>query len=81
MSLYLSSNQFFDYIHEVCPKLRGQRPNFFKLDNNRKAEAISIVSPTCIKNLNYFGVLIITTMTDIPKDVSHNSRSQTFHQF
>ena len=66
LSLLLSENQFDEYLQQIFPKLEGQRPNFFKLDTNRRPMSIEISSPTCIKNLRYFGTIIVTTMEEIP---------------
>ena len=65
-SLLLSENQFDEYLQEIFPKVKGQWPNFFKLDTYRRPMSINTSSPTCIKNLRYFGTIIVTTMEEIP---------------
>ena len=61
LSLLLSSTQFEQYVHQLFPKLEGRRPNFFKLDTNKRATRILIDSPKRIKEMKYFGCIIVTT--------------------
>ena len=48
LSLLLSENQFDEYLQQIFPKLEGQRPNFFKLDTNRRPMLINISSPATL---------------------------------
>ena len=66
LSLLLSENQFDEHLQQIFPKLEGQRLNFFKLDTNRRPMQINILSPACIKNLRYFGTIIVASMEETP---------------
>ena len=62
LSLHLTEGQFKERIMELFPRLVPERPfSFHKLNKNKKPEIVNVLCPRDIKELRYFGVLIIVS--------------------